>query len=295
MGGAKPHLLVATTNNMGAETRVEYAPSTRFYLADKRAGAPWPLPLPFPVHVVERIVVVDHISGNRYGTRFAYHYGYFDVVEREFRGFAKVDQWDSEAFAALDPAGAAPVAANLEASAQVPPAHTVTWFHTGQWERRAEFDAALARDYYGQPQLGEPVVPAGLTVDEEREARRALKARCCAARSTDWTAPAASRTLLGDRKRQHRALPATPGRQPARRLPHRASGDDHAALRTRAGRPSGPTRPDPRGRRPRQCRACGAGGVRAGHAGRRVAARGAGRAGRRACAARREPDDRTSQ
>ncbi|BCI89969.1 hypothetical protein NIIDMKKI_51750 [Mycobacterium kansasii] len=132
-------------------------------------------PLPFPVHVVERIVVVDHISGNRYGTRFAYHYGYFDVVEREFRGFAKVDQWDSEAFAALDPAGAAPVAANLEASAQVPPAHTVTWFHTGQWERRAEFDAALARDYYGQPQLGEPVVPAGLTVDEEREARRALK------------------------------------------------------------------------------------------------------------------------
>ncbi|ARG55434.1 SpvB/TcaC N-terminal domain-containing protein [Mycobacterium kansasii] len=175
MGGAKPHLLVATTNNMGAETRVEYAASTQFYLADKRAGVPWPLPLPFPVHVVERIVVVDHISGNRYGTRFAYHYGYFDVAEREFRGFAKVEQWDSEAFAALDPAGAGPGITNLEASSQVPPAHTVTWFHTGQWERRAEFDAALARDYYGDPQLGEPVLPAGLSVDEEREARRALK------------------------------------------------------------------------------------------------------------------------
>ena len=33
MGGQKPHLLVAARNNLGAETRVRYAPSTRFYLA----------------------------------------------------------------------------------------------------------------------------------------------------------------------------------------------------------------------------------------------------------------------
>ena len=32
-----------------------YAPSTRFYLQDKRGGKPWITRLPFPVHVVERV------------------------------------------------------------------------------------------------------------------------------------------------------------------------------------------------------------------------------------------------
>ena len=37
------------------ETRVQYAPSTKFYLQDKRDGKPWVTRLPFPVHVVERV------------------------------------------------------------------------------------------------------------------------------------------------------------------------------------------------------------------------------------------------
>ena len=40
MGGQKPHLLVSIKNNLGAETKVQYAPSTKFYLADKRADNP---------------------------------------------------------------------------------------------------------------------------------------------------------------------------------------------------------------------------------------------------------------
>ena len=55
MGGQKPHLLVRSTNNLGAETLIQYAPSTKFYVADKLAGTPWVTRLPFPVHVVERV------------------------------------------------------------------------------------------------------------------------------------------------------------------------------------------------------------------------------------------------
>jgi hypothetical protein len=55
MGRRKPHLLVKTTNKLGAESRVDYAPSTGFYLQDKRDGKPWITRLPFPVHVVERV------------------------------------------------------------------------------------------------------------------------------------------------------------------------------------------------------------------------------------------------
>ena len=44
----KPHLLVGVKNNLGAETTVHYAPSTRFYLDDKRDGKPWVTRSAFP-------------------------------------------------------------------------------------------------------------------------------------------------------------------------------------------------------------------------------------------------------
>ena len=40
MGGSKPHLLIRARNNLGAETRVSYAPSTRFYVADEARRPP---------------------------------------------------------------------------------------------------------------------------------------------------------------------------------------------------------------------------------------------------------------
>ena len=40
MGGGKPHLLVRAVNNLGAETRVQYAPSTKFYLQDSATANP---------------------------------------------------------------------------------------------------------------------------------------------------------------------------------------------------------------------------------------------------------------
>ena len=126
MGGQKPHLLVKTINNLGAETQVDYAPSTKFYLQDKRDGKPWITRLPFPVHVVEQVETYDHISRNRFVTRYAYHHGYFDGEEREFRGFGMVEQWDTEQFAALAD-GNAP-ADNIAAASHVPPVHTKTWY-----------------------------------------------------------------------------------------------------------------------------------------------------------------------
>ena len=91
-----------------------YAPSTKFYLADKAAGKPWVTRLPVPVHVVERVETFDHISRNRFVTRYAYHHGYFDGVEREFRGFGMVEQWDTEEFAALSASGSFPAGTNVE-------------------------------------------------------------------------------------------------------------------------------------------------------------------------------------
>lgn len=193
MGAAKPHLLVRTVNNLGAETRVHYATSTRFYLQDERDGRPWLTRLPFPVHVVERIETIDHIARNRFITRYAYHHGHFDGEEREFRGFGMVEQWDTEELAALTASGALPAPANADPASHVPPVLTRTWFHTGIYlgrERVSDFFAGFlagqgAGEYYREPPstgvapadllLADTILPPGLTVEEEREACRALK------------------------------------------------------------------------------------------------------------------------
>ena len=191
MGGQKPHLLVKTINNLGAETRVDYAPSTKFYMLDKQAGKPWITKLPFPVHVVERVETYDHTSRNRFVTRYAYHHGYFDGEERESRGFGMVEQWDTEQFAAL--AGGNAPAGNIAAESHVPPVHTKTWFHTGVYLGRdhvSDYFAGLLNptdqgEYFREPGLTDAearalllpdtILPTGLTFEEEREACRALK------------------------------------------------------------------------------------------------------------------------
>ena len=179
-------------NNLGAETHVRYAPSTKFYLADKLAGRPWISKIPFPVHVVERVEIYDRISRNRFVTRYAYHHGYFDGIEREFRGFGLVEQWDTEEFAALSQSQEFPTGDNIDESSHVPPVLTKTWFHTGVYVGRdhvSDFFAGLldANDmgeYYRESPndeeaqkllLDDTVLPAGLTLEEEREACRALK------------------------------------------------------------------------------------------------------------------------
>jgi RHS repeat-associated protein len=193
MGGTKPHLLVKSVNNLGAETVVQYAPSTKFYLQDKRDGNPWITRLPFPVHVVERVETHDHISRNHFVTRYAYHHGYFDGEEREFRGFGMVNQWDTEELAALTGDGTLPAATNVDTASHVPPVLTKTWFHTGVYLGRDHIsdyfagllDANNTGEYYREPGLTETearafllddtVLPDGLTIDEEREACRGLK------------------------------------------------------------------------------------------------------------------------
>ena len=193
MGGQKPHLMIGSRNNLGAETRVQYAASTRFYLEDKAAGRPWITRLPFPVHMVERTETYDHISRNRFVSRFAYHHGHYDGVEREFRGCALVEQWDTEEFAALRHSDTFPTGDNIDETSHVAPVYTKTWFHTGAHlghQHVSNFFAGLldegdAGEYYREPGLSDDaaarlllpdtLLPEGLTVDEEREACRALK------------------------------------------------------------------------------------------------------------------------
>ncbi|MFQ6163343.1 SpvB/TcaC N-terminal domain-containing protein [Sinorhizobium meliloti] len=186
VGDDKPYLLTATRNNLGAETRITYATSTRFLLEDRLQGSHWVTRLPFPVNVVERVETRDLVNGHRFATRYAYHHGYFDGVAREFRGFGYVEQWDTEEDGTYD----ASEAANFVAAASVPPVLTRRWYHIGLPTADGDMGALYARDYFGAPATGidptwsdlhrrtllsSAVLPPALATPDWREACRALK------------------------------------------------------------------------------------------------------------------------
>lgn len=181
MGGQKPYLLIRTRNNLGAETEVTYAPSTKFYLQDKQAGKPWITKLPFPVHCVEQVTVRDKWRGTAFSSTYSYHHGYFDGLEREFRGFGRVEQVDVEHYGKFAEGNIASPYITDDQTLYQPPIKTVTWYHTGVAFDRERVLSAFKHEYVSIPgftehQLPEPALtPTGLSAGEWREALRACK------------------------------------------------------------------------------------------------------------------------
>jgi RHS repeat-associated protein len=194
MGKDKPHLLVKVRNNLGATTDVRYAPSTKFYLQDKRDGQPWITRLPFPVHVVERVSVTDHWRGTTFATTYSYHHGYFDSIEREFRGFGRVEQIDTEDYGKFSAGNADSPYITPDHKLYQPPVKAVTWFHTGAFIDEGRVLSQYTNEYFPnwldalRPQttdvlggfqentLPEPdFADMDLTTEEWREALRACK------------------------------------------------------------------------------------------------------------------------
>ncbi|NDY70683.1 hypothetical protein DO021_03330 [Desulfobacter hydrogenophilus] len=160
-GGVKPYLLTEMDNHMGALTRVGYESSIRFYLDDELVpGTRWKTPLPFPVQVVSQVEVIDRISHGKLTTEYMYHHGYWDGAEREFRGFGRVEQRDTERFEDYNNVGLhgeaidfLPVAGEDHEQYFSPPMLTKSWFHQGpigdefgEWEEVDYSDEYWAED-----------------------------------------------------------------------------------------------------------------------------------------------------
>jgi RHS repeat-associated protein len=186
--GVKPHLLIRIDNNIGKETRMTYLPSTTYYLRDRANGTPWATRLATPVQCLERVQEYDAISRSFSSSRYAYHHGYFDPTDREFRGFGMVEQWDTEEFDFLDARSPSDVA-NVEMSSYMPPVLTKRWYHTGAFVDGDKLQRQYAREYFGassSPQTFEEYYAKNIIKDsiegelsltgaEAREASRSLK------------------------------------------------------------------------------------------------------------------------
>lgn len=87
----KPNLLVEMRNGMGRRMVFEYRSSTDYRLEAAAQGSPWTSVPPFPVPVVSAFTEYDGM-GSTYRTELSYRNGYYDGVEREFRGFERAVQ-----------------------------------------------------------------------------------------------------------------------------------------------------------------------------------------------------------
>lgn len=201
MDSKKPHVLTHYSNNLGKETSLEYKSSTHYYLKDKQEGTPWITKLPFPVQVISKQIVEEKITHVRFTSEYHYHHGYYDHAEREFRGFGRVEQLDTETYENWQ---ANHSDTQLEQSEELyqSPTLTKTWFHTGAFLENEKILTQFEQEYWyekfnelfpdaainiTEPSLEEaqliiaPNIPnaqellSSLDADEWREAVRACK------------------------------------------------------------------------------------------------------------------------
>ncbi|MCE0461998.1 SpvB/TcaC N-terminal domain-containing protein [Pseudomonas uvaldensis] len=121
---ARPYLLNGTNNNMGCSTALAYRSSAQFWLDEKQQRVakeekpPCYLPLALPL--LARQQQLDEITGNCLTQCFTYFEGNYDGYHREFRGFGRLYQVDSEVPDGETPGGF------------TAPLLVKTWFHTGR-------------------------------------------------------------------------------------------------------------------------------------------------------------------
>jgi hypothetical protein len=143
----RPYLLEGCNNNMGYSATLGHVSSAQRWLDEKQqllsAGKKPVCHLPFPQQVLAWLRQDDEITGNYLMQFWEYFEGYYDRVAREFRGFARVYQTDSE----QEPSKAA--------SGHTAPTKSKRWFHTGQRVYQVLLDICLSDDEY---------TPLGLTL-----------------------------------------------------------------------------------------------------------------------------------
>jgi len=155
MNSRKPHIMVAYKNNLGKEVEMQYTPSTHFYIQDKLAGTPWATKLHFPVYCITKVITADKVTGHIFTSNYTYHHGYYDHAEKEFRGFGRVDQTDTETAENWQ----SPDGTNLtNADVNQAPVLTRSWFHTGAFLKEEAILDQFEDEYWHKEMTGQGYV-----------------------------------------------------------------------------------------------------------------------------------------
>ncbi|QBY44085.1 SpvB/TcaC N-terminal domain-containing protein [Arsenophonus nasoniae] len=99
LASQKPYLLNRQNNNCGTDSRFYYRSSVQFWLDEKQQAIQqnksYASHLPFPIQLLNKINQLDEITMSCFSQSVNYFHGMYDGIEREFRGFGRVDIVDS--------------------------------------------------------------------------------------------------------------------------------------------------------------------------------------------------------
>jgi RHS repeat-associated protein len=148
--GGRPGLLARIDDRRGRVVALEYRSSARFQLLDRLEGRNWITTLASPTPVVSRVEEIDEVAGVARVIEYRYSHGYFDAVEREYRGFGLVEarERDTPRPGFAQSAGDAPALLRRE------------WRHTGALLPTETLEEAFAREYWNGDPLAYPMPPS---------------------------------------------------------------------------------------------------------------------------------------
>lgn len=170
-GDGRPGLVDRFDDSRGRVVALSYVSSARFQLLDRLEGRPWVTTLASALPVLSRVEQVDEVAGVMRVMEYRYSHGYFDPVEREFRGFGLVEARERDA----------PQASLAQSVGDVPALLRREWYHTGAVLTDETLEEAFAREYWQGDARAYSMPPScfdwqGASVDAEtwREAVAAL-------------------------------------------------------------------------------------------------------------------------
>ena len=88
----RSHLLTKIENGIGRVTDIAYEPSVQQRAKSAEEGRPWTNPLPHPMVVVSQTDEYDLLTDVHDVINFRYQDGFYDGIERQFRGYSEVIQ-----------------------------------------------------------------------------------------------------------------------------------------------------------------------------------------------------------
>ncbi|MEM7603811.1 MAG: toxin TcdB middle/N-terminal domain-containing protein [Myxococcota bacterium] len=92
-----PNLISRIENSLGSVQEITYTTSVAERRRSELAGLPaWTMPMPMSMNLVARMDIWEELTGDENGaglhdiTEFAYENGFYDGIEKQFRGFVQV-------------------------------------------------------------------------------------------------------------------------------------------------------------------------------------------------------------
>lgn len=154
---SSPWLMHQVRNYTGLSQSIRYRGSVLYAIEDAQQNEPWLTTPPFSSAVVSLIETTDEVSHTRTARSFRYRDGYYDKVERIFRGYGMVSYCDTTLLYDLSHTPSDQMDNTAGPAYLAPPLLTKTWRNVGVYPLTQAWIDAQSRQFWQGDQDAYPL------------------------------------------------------------------------------------------------------------------------------------------